>query len=136
MTSLGFTVVLMGLGLAGAGGAVAWDQLVREPRERLEARAEAITGGDARHGRLLVQRSGCAGCHEIEGVAQPGGMVGPPLSRIASRAIIGGKLENRPDNLMLWLQDPQGVSPGTAMPDLGLTPAEARDVSAFLYTLE
>jgi len=33
-----------------------------------------------------------------------------------------------------WIQDPQHVSPGTAMPNLGVGKEDARDITAFLYT--
>jgi cytochrome c1 len=36
--------------------------------------------------------------------------------------------------MMKWIVDPQAVSPGTAMPRLGVTPADSRDITAFLYT--
>jgi cytochrome c1 len=62
-------------------------------------------------------------------------MVGPPLTMFAHRAYIAGQLPNQPENLVRWIQDPQGVEPGTAMPDLGVTPAVARDMAAYLYTL-
>jgi cytochrome c1 len=67
-------------------------------------------------------------------VPQAQGKVGPPLANVGSRGIIGGRLENKPDNLRRWIEHPQAVSPGTTMPDLGVTPADARDISAFLYT--
>jgi cytochrome c len=120
---------------AGAGALLIWDQALREPRDHRRERAEAITGGLARNGQELIEHYGCAGCHDIPGIRQRGGSVGPPLSGIGARVYIGGKLANRPDNLMRWIQDPQRVEPGTAMPDLGVSPAEARDIAAFLYTV-
>ena len=40
----------------------------------------------------------------------------------------------------LWhfihLYDPQSVSPGSVMPDMGVTEADARDIAAYLYTLK
>jgi cytochrome c1 len=53
----------------------------------------------------------------------------------ARRAYIAGQLANQPDNLIRWLQDPQAVEPGTAMPKLGVVPQVARDMAAYLYTL-
>jgi cytochrome c1 len=38
--------------------------------------------------------------------------------------------------MMRWLRDPPGVDPMTAMPNLGLTEPEARDIAAYLYTLD
>ena len=42
---------------------------------------------------------------------------------------VGGKLANTPDNLARWVQDPQGVSPGTDMPNLGVSVEEARNIA-------
>jgi cytochrome c1 len=44
-------------------------------------------------------------------------------------------LRNTPDNLTRWVRNPQQIVPGNAMPDMGLSEAEARDVTAYLYTL-
>ncbi|MDB5693862.1 MAG: cytochrome c class [Alphaproteobacteria bacterium] len=100
----------------------------------LRHRAEAMTGGDVKRGKLAFSRYGCGGCHTATGLPQANGMVGPPIDGVGARAIIGGRLENKPDNLMLWIENPQKVSPGTAMPNLGVTPRDARDIAAFLYT--
>ncbi len=32
--------------------------------------------------------------------------------------------------------DPQGVEPGTAMPNLGVTATDAQDIAAYLFTLD
>jgi cytochrome c1 len=67
-------------------------------------------------------------------VAQANGLVGPPLTGIAERSIIAGKLANNPANLQQWISTPQSILPGNAMPDIPMTPAETRDIAAFLYT--
>lgn len=36
---------------------------------------------------------------------------------------------------MRWLQNPKAIDEKTAMPNLGVTPADARDIAGFLYTL-
>jgi cytochrome c len=61
--------------------------------------------------------------------------VGPPLTTFARRAYIAGQLPNQPENLIRWIQDPQAVEPGTAMPNLRVSPVVARDMAAYLYTL-
>ena len=94
-----------------------------------------VVGGDAARGKTLMQPFGCAGCHTIPGVNKATGNVGPPLSRFGDRTYIAGMLANDPLNLIRWLREPQSVVPGNAMPDTGLSPAQARDVAAFLYTL-
>ena len=93
-------------------------------------------GGDPRHGWQLMQTYGCGTCHVIPGVVGAQGTVGPPLTDFGRRQYIAGTLPNTPDNLIHWLQDPQAIEPGTAMPGLGVTPAEARDMAAYLYTLD
>ena len=62
-------------------------------------------------------------------------MVGPPLDRIASRSYLGGVLTNSPDNMIRWLQNPRAVDHLTAMPNLGVTEQDARDIAGYLYTL-
>jgi len=93
------------------------------------------TGGDAHRGKQLIQQYRCGACHVIPGVRDADGLVGPPLMWWARRTYIGGELPNSPENLVRWIRDPKAVEPGTAMPDLGLSDQEARDVSAYLYTL-
>lgn len=93
-------------------------------------------GGDADRGKQLIEKYGCAACHVIPKIEGPKGMVGPPLEHIASRQIIAGKLTNTPQNMMAWLQNPQMVDPNNSMPNLGVTPADARDITAFLESLK
>src|SRR5438093_1229200 len=70
----------------------------------------------------------------LKGVAASG-RVSPSLAGVASRAVIAGRLANTPDNLIRWIRDPQGVSPGTVMPNMGVGETDARDIAAYLYTL-
>ncbi|HEX7192063.1 MAG TPA: cytochrome c [Thermoanaerobaculia bacterium] len=100
-----------------------------------KSREKPQFSGDANHGKELVAKYGCASCHVIPNV-EPKGMVGPPLQHVASRQIIGGKLPNSPENMMAWLQNPQLADPNNSMPNLGVTPADARDLTAFLETLK
>jgi len=93
-------------------------------------------GGDPAKGKAAVIRYGCTTCHTVPGVEGPRGMVGPSLDHLASRAFIGGKIQNTPTNLIAWLQDPQSLDPNSAMPNQGITAAEAKDIAAFLYTLK
>lgn len=107
----------------------------RSDQLQLKREAEALTGGgNADRGERAFLRYGCGGCHQVDGVPQAAGLVGPPLTGIGTRAIIGGRLQNSPATLRRWIEHPQAVSPGTAMPDLGVTPADSRDIAAFLYT--
>jgi cytochrome c2 len=91
--------------------------------------------GDAAQGWQKLQTYGCHTCHTIPGVPGFEAVVGPPLNRWAERHYIAGTLPNTPDNLVLWLQFPQSIEPGTAMPNLGVSEQDARDMGAYLYTL-
>jgi cytochrome c1 len=61
--------------------------------------------------------------------------VGPSLTGMANRQYIAGVLPNTPVNMLRWLRDPTRIDPLTAMPNLGITNQDARDIAAFLYTL-
>jgi cytochrome c2 len=94
-----------------------------------------IAGGDAERGRLLIQRYECGSCHRIEGIRGGRGVVGPPLTDYAQRVLLAGILPNAPRTLVPWLIDPPAMAPNTAMPNLGVTEREARDMASYLYTL-
>jgi len=94
-----------------------------------------VPGGSPDAGVTAIRRHGCGSCHEIPGVKGASGLVGPPLVHWRRRSFIAGELANTPDNLMRWLRDPKAVEPGTDMPALGVTDLEARDITAYLYTL-
>ncbi|HET7601006.1 MAG TPA: c-type cytochrome [Gemmatimonadales bacterium] len=100
-----------------------------------QAVAALTGGGDAGRGRLAIPRYGCPACHTIPGIPGADGLVGPPLGGIANRAYIGGVLTNTPAHMVDWLLSPPSFSPRTAMPVVGLSPADARDIAAYLYTL-
>lgn len=97
------------------------------PEERL------ISDASFSNGRTLIANYGCGSCHSIPGVAGADSMAGPPLEAFYQRTYIAGKLPNTLDNLIQWLQDPQSIVPGNAMPNLGVTESEARDIAAYLY---
>jgi cytochrome c2 len=97
--------------------------------------AWAVPGGDAQRGAKQIQALGCAGCHEVPGVKGAHGNVGPPLTRFGDRTFIAGMLSNTPSNLVKWIREPQTVVPGNAMPNMGISDADARDIAAYLYTL-
>ena len=85
-------------------------------------------------GRRLVSWYGCASCHDIPGGSTTG-MVGPPLRSIGRRSYLAGRLLNTPENLIHWIRYPQQVDEDTAMPFMNVSEEDARDITAFLYTL-
>jgi cytochrome c2 len=102
-----------------------------------EADARALThGGDAARGKELIRSYGCGSCHTIPRVTGAEASVGPSLQGIATRAYIAGVLPNQPENMIRWIMNPPGVDEKTAMPNLHVTATDARDIAAYLYTLQ
>ncbi len=99
--------------------------------------ASRITGGgNPVTGREAIRRYGCQGCHTIPGIRDAKGVVGPPLDHLSQRIYLAGELPNTTQNLMRWIQHPHAVHPRTAMPEMGVSEQDARDMSAYLYTLK
>jgi cytochrome c len=99
--------------------------------------AAAMTGGgDADRGKQAIGHYGCSSCHTIPGVRGADALVGPPLDRVGGRGYIGGVLQNTPDNMIHWIENPPGVDPMTAMPNMHVSEADARDIASYLYTLD
>jgi mono/diheme cytochrome c family protein len=92
--------------------------------------------GDVEAGRRATERYLCVTCHVIPGLVGADRHVGPPLNGIARRGYIGGVVVNTPDNMVRWLKDPRALDPLSAMPALGLSDQDARDIAAFMYTLD
>jgi cytochrome c len=101
-----------------------------------ERAAAAMTGGDPQRGKVAVSRYGCATCHTIPGINGADALVGPPLNQMGSRSYIAGVMPNNPANMIRWIENPPGVDRLTAMPNLGVTDSDARDIAGYLYTLK
>ena len=98
--------------------------------------ARATTGGDPQLGVAAIKRYGCGSCHMIPGISGAVGLVGPPLSGIGSRIYVAGVLQNTPQNMVRWIENPKAVDEKTVMPNLGVTPKDAADIAGYLYTLQ
>jgi cytochrome c len=96
----------------------------------------SVKNGSVASGYKLIKQYGCGTCHEIPGVPQAKGKVGPSLATFASRSYIAGRLPNTPEILIQWLENPQRIDPQTAMPNVGLSIQEAIHIAAYLYRLE
>lgn len=95
-----------------------------------------VATGNPQLGQELLGTYGCGACHTIPGVKGADALVGPPLTSFAHRTYVAGQLANTPENLARWIQDPQRVESGTAMPDLGVSGEEARNMAAYLLQLD
>lgn len=94
-------------------------------------------------GKELFGRSACIGCHTVDSVPTARGKIGPNLSHIGSReTIAAGILDNNPESMAKWLQDPPavkpnfGTKPGWSMPNLNLTDEQVDQLVAFLESLK
>jgi cytochrome c1 len=58
------------------------------------------------------------------------------LDQVSEQVYVAGVLANTPENLAFWIANPKAADPRTAMPDLGVSETEARDMAAFLYGLK
>lgn len=85
-------------------------------------------------GKLAAQSLGCGACHVLPGIGFPRGTVGPSLEDFAARAMIAGRLPNRPDVLARFVRDAPALAPGTAMPAITMTDAQASDIAAWLQS--
>lgn len=94
-----------------------------------------VPGGSPERGKQQIVAYGCGSCHTIPGIDRARGLVGPPLTQFARRVYVAGEVPNNARFLTQWISVPQSIEPGTAMPNLGVTEAQARDIAAYLYTL-
>ena len=118
-------IILIGsLALTGACESVPHEQEVRR-----------LTGGDPLRGRQLIAAYGCDSCHTIPGVKTADAHVGPPLTKVARRFYLAGHIQNTPENMRRWIQHPHAFDEKTAMPEMGVTERDSRDLTAFLYTM-
>lgn len=121
--------------LAALAGVASVFGIYRQDAAQARTQAEAMTGGDVDAGKAAIARYNCGACHRIPGIASATGEAGPALNGIALRVHLAGVLVNNPDNLARWLRNPQQVLPGNGMPDQGVPQREARDMTAYLYTV-
>jgi cytochrome c2 len=95
----------------------------------------AAVAGNPAHGKVALAQYACASCHVIPGIVAPPGRIGPTLVDMGDRTIVAGLLANTPEEMIAWIRHPQKVSPGSAMPDMGVSEQDARDMAAYLEKL-
>lgn len=130
-----FNVVIVVIGAVLALG-VAMHLAVRDAAHYPVPLEWWVDGGDPAEGPGVIEAYGCGSCHRIPGVRHAVGEVGPALIGLRQKQYIAGQIPNAPEELVRWIMHPQRIAPGTAMPDLGVTEADARDIAAYLYTID
>lgn len=87
-------------------------------------------------GRRIFESTACLNCHAITGT-NGDGRFGPDLTHLMSRSTIAaGAAENTPENLRLWIQNPDAIKPGSLMPAMQLTDADLDALVRYLETLQ
>jgi len=86
-------------------------------------------------GRRVFESTACLNCHAIAGTNGTG-RFGPDLTHLMSRrTIAAGAAENTPENLRLWIQNPDAIKTGSLMPALKLSDTELDALVRYLETL-
>ena len=89
----------------------------------------------AAEGQAVFLRNACINCHTIAGTAAAG-RFGPDLTHLASRdTIASGAVQNTPENLRKWIDNPDQMKPGCLMPAMHLNDHDLNAVTAYLTTL-
>ena len=104
--------------------------------EATAAAPAADAPADVRRGQRAIYQYACYACHTIPGIVGDKPNVGPPLAGIGRRTLIAGQLSNTPENMVRWLRETHEVDPNSAMPEMGLSARDARDIAGFLATLK
>ena len=95
----------------------------------------AVEDSKAPVGRHIFETTACINCHAVNGTPA-NGRFGPDLTHLMSRATIAsGAAENTPQNLRLWIQDPNAIKPGSLMPAMQLRDADLNAVVSYMQTL-
>ncbi len=83
---------------------------------------------------MLLAQYQCGSCHAIPGVESSRAQVASSLAAYGLRSYIAGRFPNQPGLLAQWIVQPQAMAPGTLMPAMGVQPAEANDMVAYLLS--
>jgi cytochrome c oxidase subunit 2 len=89
----------------------------------------------AHDGRRVFETTACINCHAVRGTVA-NGRFGPDLTHLMSRATIAsGAAENTPDNLRLWLRNPDAIKPGSLMPAMQVSDSELDALVRYMQSL-
>ncbi len=103
-----------------------WVQEQRQPAHLSDAVAQ---------GRHIFETTACINCHAVAGTVA-NGRFGPDLTHLMSRdTIAAGAVANTPENLRLWVRNPDTIKPGCLMPSMQLNDQELDALTAYLETL-
>jgi len=86
-------------------------------------------------GKRVFETTACINCHAINGTVA-NGRFGPDLTHLMSRSTIAaGAALNTPENLRLWIQNPEAIKRGSLMPAMQLSQSDLDALMGYLETL-
>lgn len=89
----------------------------------------------AEEGRTVFLHNACINCHTVAGTVATG-RFGPDLTHLASRdTIAAGAIQNTPEDIRKWIEDPDAMKPGSLMPSMHLNDHDLDVLTAYLTTL-
>ncbi len=98
-------------------------------------RSPAAPDDQAFEAQRVFQRQSCVNCHAVRGTSARG-TYAPDLTHLMSRqTLASGMVRNTPDNLRLWVDDPQKLKKGCLMPAFGLDRRDRDLVLRYLLSL-
>ena len=109
----------------------------REDFERWirEQRQPAVVADAVSEGRRVFETTACINCHSVAGTMATG-RFGPNLTHLMSReTIAAGAALNTPENLRLWILNPDAIKPGSLMPAMQLNDRDLDALTVYLETL-
>ena len=104
----------------------AWVKVQQQP---------AVQDPEALAGRRVFETTACINCHAVAGTVA-NGRFGPDLTHLMNRSTIAaGAAENTPDNLRLWLRNPEAIKPGSLMPAMQLSDTDLDALARYMQSL-
>jgi cytochrome c oxidase subunit 2 len=89
----------------------------------------------AAEGQTVFMHNACINCHTVAGTVA-NGRFGPDLTHMASRdTIASGAIQNTPENLRAWIDNPNSMKPGSLMPAMHLNDHDLDLITAYLTQL-
>jgi cytochrome c oxidase subunit 2 len=106
-----------------------FDRWVQEQRQRQPS------GDVVSEGQRIFETTACVNCHTVAGTVA-NGRFGPDLTHLMSRdTIAAGASLNTPENLRLWIRNPEAIKPSSLMPAMELNEQELDRLTDYLETL-
>jgi cytochrome c2 len=78
----------------------------------------------------------CTSCHTVPRIEGDENVQGPSLSHWASRDLVAKEWPNTPENVENWIRHSEQLRPSTTMKLMTVDEKDARDIAAYLFSLD